>query len=79
MKEISPKDVRFTLQQYILVDGFHLIIDLEKSQGVYMCDAIDGSRYLDCYTYFSTLPLGHNHPKMFEPSFLKELQIAALS
>jgi len=79
MSRVSPKEVHYVLKQYLLVDGFHLVIDLEKSKGVYICNAIDGSLYLDCYTFFATQPLGHNHPKMFEPDFLKKLQIAALS
>jgi L-lysine 6-transaminase len=75
----QPKDVRSVLAKHILVDGFHVIIDLEKSKGSYIVDAIDGRKYLDMYCYFSTLPIGHNHPKMFEPKFLAELQRAAIA
>ncbi|MCX7702918.1 MAG: L-lysine 6-transaminase [Planctomycetota bacterium] len=77
--KILPSEVLSTLSQHILVDGFEIVIDLEKSSGNYIYDSLSGEKFLDCYSYFASLPLGHNHPKMFEPSFLKELQIAALS
>jgi L-lysine 6-transaminase len=66
------------LRQNILVDGFHLVIDLERSHGCYMVDALEGREYLDCYSSFATLPLGHNHPKMADPEFRHSLMLAAL-
>jgi len=67
------------LSENILVDGFHLVIDLERSHGCYMVDALEGKSYLDCYTYFSTLPLGHNHPKLEDKGFRASLMRAALA
>ena len=67
------------LQSNILVDGFHMVIDLENSHGSVMVDALTGREYLDCYTYFASLPIGHNHPKMSTPDFLVSLQAAALN
>ncbi|MDH4351388.1 MAG: L-lysine 6-transaminase [Gemmatimonadota bacterium] len=67
------------LRENILVDGFHLVIDLERSHGCYMVDALEGREYLDCYTYFSTLPLGHNHPKLEDAGFRHSLMLAALA
>jgi L-lysine 6-transaminase len=67
------------LEDNILVDGFHIVIDLEKSHGSYMVDARDGKEYLDCYCYFASLPIGHNHPKMRDEQFLHSLAVAALS
>lgn len=67
------------LRENILVDGFHLVIDLEKSHGCYMVDALEGREYLDCYASFSTLPLGYNHPKLSDPGFRHSLMLAALN
>ncbi|MFQ6046877.1 MAG: L-lysine 6-transaminase [Gemmatimonadales bacterium] len=67
------------LRENILVDGFHIVIDLEKSHGAVMVDALEGKEYLDCYSCFSTLPIGYNHPKMEDPVFRKALLAAALS
>ena len=67
------------LQNNILVDGFHIVIDLEKSHGSVMVDALTGKEYLDCYSYFATLPIGHNHPKMCDEAFRTSLMTAAVA
>ncbi|MCK5447782.1 MAG: L-lysine 6-transaminase [Gemmatimonadetes bacterium] len=81
MPEISvpASEVFPTLENNILVDGFHIVIDLEKSHGSIMVDALTGKQYIDCYTYFATLPIGHNHPKMEDVGFRSSLMRAALA
>jgi len=81
MAEIKvPSDQVFPiLKQNILVDGFHLVIDLEKSHGSTIVSALEGKEYLDCYGYFATLPVGHNHPKMADRGFRRSLMTAALA
>jgi len=76
--DIPPSRVRSTLAKHIIVDGFHLVVDLGKSKGSYMTCADTGKRYLDMYSYFSTCPLGHNHPGFMGKSFQKELREAAI-
>ena len=76
-RHVAPEAVFDTLKQSILVDGFHLVADLEKSHGSYLVDARDGKEYLDFYTYFASLPVGHNHPKMLDKEFQKKLLRAA--
>jgi L-lysine 6-transaminase len=70
--ETNPLKVREYLSQHILVDGFHVIQDLEKSHGSWIYDTILNREILDFYTSFSTLPLGYNHPKMISESFQKK-------
>jgi L-lysine 6-transaminase len=77
--KVQAHEVFPILKENILVDGFHLVIDLEKSQGATIVGALEGKEYLDCYGYFATLPIGHNHPKMEDPGFRKTLMTAALS
>jgi L-lysine 6-transaminase len=77
-EEVRPCKVVSRLADHILVDGFHVVVDLKRSRGSYMVDARNGKKYLDMYTYFATLPIGHNHPKMFDKRFLRELQAAAI-
>jgi L-lysine 6-transaminase len=67
------------LESNILVDGFHIVIDLEKSHGSIIIDALTGREYLDCYTYFATMPIGHNHPKLDDEGFRESLMHAALA
>ena len=69
-----------TLQNHILVDGFHVIIDLEKSHGSYIYDATTGQELLDFYSYFASLPIGHNHPRLVEDEhFQQQLRLAAMA
>jgi len=75
-----PSDRVFEiLKNNILVDGFHIVIDLEKSHGSIMVDALEGKYFIDCYTYFASLPIGHNHPKMSDRDFRNSLMAAALA
>jgi len=76
---VSPDQVFDILRQNVLVDGFHLVLDLQKSHGAYMYGAVAKRDFLDCYTYFATLPLGHNHPGLDDPGFRESLMIAAIA
>lgn len=76
---VAAEDVFPVLRENILVDGFHLVVDLDKSRGTIMVDALEGREFLDCYSYFASLPIGHNHPKMEDPEFREALMRAALS
>ncbi len=70
---IPPQDVLPTISRYMLADGEHLIVDLKGSHGPYLRDAATGREYLDFYSYFASQPIGHNHPKMRTPGFLRRL------
>ncbi len=76
---VAADQVFGVLRENILVDGFHIVIDLRKSHGSKMVDALTGKEYLDCYTYFATLPIGHNHPKLEDAGFREALYQAALA
>ncbi len=77
--KVSADQVFPILRDNILVDGFHVVIDLEKSHGSVIADALEDREYLDCYGYFATLPVGHNHPKMEDADFRRSLMQAALA
>jgi L-lysine 6-transaminase len=68
------------LRQHMLVDGFHVVADLDKSHGSYIHDTVTGKEILDFYTYFASLPIGHNHPKLrSDPEFVAALTRAAFA
>jgi L-lysine 6-transaminase len=75
---IAPAQVHETLHRHMLADGYDLVLDLEKSQGRRLWDSRHGRSYLDLFSFFATLPLGLNHPKMKQPEFLAKLTRAAL-
>ncbi|MEE2908132.1 MAG: L-lysine 6-transaminase [Planctomycetota bacterium] len=75
---MHPNRVLEELARHQLVDGYPLVVDLERSEGVWIQDAATGERYLDAFTCFASMPLGYNHPGMADPEFLQTLQRAAL-
>jgi L-lysine 6-transaminase len=78
--DVSPDQVIPTLKQHILADGFHVVVDLEKSHGSFMHDGRTGKEILDFYSYFASLPIGHNHPRVTDDeTFQRELRLAAMS
>ena len=77
--QVQPSEVFDVLKAHMLVDGFHLVMDLEKSHGSWIVDARDGRRYLDFYTFFATTPLGHNHPRLREAAFERKLGSVAVN
>jgi L-lysine 6-transaminase len=76
---ITPDRVHDILRQNILVDGFDLVWDPEKSHGSYLYDERHGRTFLDFFTFVASLPLGYNHPKMRDDPFRKKLLKAALT
>ena len=77
---VSPHNVHASLEKHILADGFDLIFDMEKSNGVYIHDARHNRTLLDFFTCFASVPLGYNHPKMVnDEAFKKDLMMAALT
>jgi len=76
---VAPADVRESLARHILVDGFHLVQDIEKSHGVWLRGARSGRDLLDFFGHFSTNPIGFNHPAMTTPEFHERILPSALN
>jgi L-lysine 6-transaminase len=75
---LSPDEVLGVLSRHILVDGYHVVMDLERSRGSYLYDARSGRPMLDFFANFATCPIGYGHPKMEDPEFRERLLAAAL-
>ena len=65
------------LEKHVLMDGFKIVIDLEKSRGSYLYDEATGRRLIDLYGFFGSLTIGFNHPYFDEPAVKAELLRAA--
>jgi L-lysine 6-transaminase len=61
-KSAMSSNVLRTIEEHVLLDGFKVVIDLEKSRGSYIYDAVDGRQLIDLYGFFGSLPVGFNHP-----------------
>src|SRR5438094_7835944 len=76
-KPIAPAKVLETIEQHILLDGFKIVVDLEKSRGPYLYNAVDNRRLIDLYGFFGSLTVGFNHPHFDDPEVQCELVQAA--
>ena len=76
---VEPKAVLDTIGRHMLVDGFPIVVDLEKSQGVRLRDKADGRTYIDFFQFFASLPIGINHPKILDPAFREHIGHVALN
>ncbi|MHC4931557.1 MAG: L-lysine 6-transaminase [Planctomycetota bacterium] len=74
---MDASKVRDTLGRHQLADGLPIILDLEKSKGVWLHDSVTDEDYLDAFTCFASWPVGWNHPRMAEKAFQRELLRAA--
>src|SRR3954454_21560820 len=76
-RRINAQHVLSELEEHILMDGFKIVIDLEKSRGSYLYDAATGHRLIDIYGFFGSLPVGFTHPYFDEAEVKEELARAA--
>jgi L-lysine 6-transaminase len=74
---VPPQSVIAELEKHILVDGFKLIFDPEKSQGSHFVDAATGRELIDLYTFYASQPIGFNHPYFDRPDVQQDLLAAA--
>ncbi len=77
-RDIKPTAVHETLGKYMLVDGFDLVIDLEKSKGSRLHDSRYNREFLDMFSFFASNPLGMNHPALQDKDFLAKLTRVAV-
>jgi L-lysine 6-transaminase len=74
---ITASDVLQTIEEHVLLDGFKIVIDLEKSRGSYIHNAASNSRLIDLYGFFGSLPVGYNHPHFTRTEVRADLLRAA--
>jgi L-lysine 6-transaminase len=76
---ILPKDVESTIGKHMLVDVLDFIVDLKKSEGVYIWDSKSNRRLLDFFTFVASMPVGLNHPKMITPEFKEKMAYVSIN
>ena len=74
---ITPERVVPEVERHILLDGFRIVVDLEKSRGCRLVDAVTGRELLDLYGFYGALPVGFNHPWFARPEVRADLLQAA--
>ncbi|PYJ61463.1 MAG: L-lysine 6-transaminase, partial [Verrucomicrobia bacterium] len=76
-KRIAPSNVLEIIEQHVLLDGFKVVVDLEKSRGSYLYNAASDRRLIDLYGFFGSMPVGFNHPYFDNPVVQADLLRAA--
>jgi len=71
--EIKPQDVHKILGDLMLIKGYALVFDTEKSHGSYIVDSLTDKEFLDMFTFYASWPISHNHPSLREASFMKKI------
>ncbi len=70
--------VQELISSYMLQDGLDLVADFEKSRGAYLYDTKRGDYFLDFLAFYSTAPVGYNHPRLVNSRTVTELGRAAV-
>src|SRR5438270_8373394 len=76
-KALPASQVLKTIEQHVLLDGFKIVVDLDKSRGSYLYNAVDDQRLIDLYGFFGSMPIGFNHPHFNQPDVQRDLLRAA--
>src|SRR5438045_6375015 len=76
-KPMAPSKVLQTIEQHVLLDGFKIVIDLHRSRGSYLHNAVSNKRLIDFYGFFGSMPAGFNHPYFDDPQVQRDLLRAA--
>ncbi|HKO21380.1 MAG TPA: L-lysine 6-transaminase [Candidatus Eisenbacteria bacterium] len=75
---VTPDQVHSTLAKHMLADGFDFVLDLDKSQGVWLHDSRGNKTLMDFFSFFASNPVGMNHPGVKNPEFQARLLKAAV-
>ncbi len=65
------------LEEHVLMDGFKIVFDLERSRGSRIFNAVTGKQLIDFYGFFGSIPVGFNHPYFDQPEVQEEMARAA--
>src|SRR5436309_4422127 len=74
---VLAREVIAELERHILVDGFKLVFDVQKSRGSRFVDAATGRELIDLYSFYASQPVGFNHPYFQRPEVEADLLAAA--
>lgn len=64
------------LNRYVIVDVHPFVVDLARGEGMWL-GTVDGQRIFDWAGYYASKLVGHNHPGLSEPDYVRRLVSAA--
>jgi L-lysine 6-transaminase len=74
---VPSESVLAALERHVLLDGFRIVVDLDRSHGCHIVDAVSGREILDFYAFYGSMPVGFNHPWFDRPGTKTDLVRAA--
>jgi len=75
----DAKQLLKDLGRHQLVDGYPLVVDLDRCHGSWIHDRIHDCEFMDVFTCFASWPLGYNHPKFKDPEIVDAMARASMS
>ncbi|MFZ4508420.1 MAG: aspartate aminotransferase family protein [Fimbriimonas sp.] len=64
------------LGKYVIATPYPFALDLASCEGMWL-QTVDGQRLFDWAGYYGSKLIGHNHPRLSEPDYVKRLVLAA--
>ena len=64
------------LSHYVIAEPYPFVLDLERCEGMWLV-TVDGQRVFDWGGHYGSKLIAHNHPRLYEPEYLKRLARAA--
>jgi len=64
------------LGKYVISEPYPFVLDLENCEGMWLA-TVDGQKLFDWAGYYGSKLIGHNHPGLYEPTYVKKLVRAA--
>jgi L-lysine 6-transaminase len=78
MTRVEPAEVHATLRRHLLVTGHPIVLDLARSRGLRVRDALTDREYLDFAGFYASNALGFHHPSLEDEPTRARLLEAAL-
>src|SRR6266481_41241 len=72
-KPVAPSKVLQTIEHHVLLDGFKIVVDLDKSRGSYLYNRVDNRRLIDLLGFFGFMAVGFKPPQFEEPQVQPDL------
>lgn len=73
-----PGNVHEILNRHMFADGYDLVLDMDRSHGVWLHDSAHEREFLDFFSFFASNPIGMNHPGVRTTEFIERIGQAAL-
>lgn len=75
---MKPDNVHQSLKKHMLIEGYPLVIDFDRSTNSYLFDGRTNSAYLDFFSFYAANPLGFNHPGLMNKEFQQKISEISL-